>query len=109
MESHQSGCEFHGDAGIQSAIDHAANGDTVLIRAGRYSPVAYRDIPYKDFVVRGYIVIDGKNLSVVGESGTLLDGGSGLAATAIVVRHAQVALRNLEIAGFRYEIEEDDI
>lgn len=65
-------------------------------------------MPYKDFIVRGYVVVDGKDLNITGEPGTVLDGSTKLAAAAIVVRNAKVALRNLEITGFRFEVEEDD-
>ena len=53
-------------------------------------------------------MVDGKDLSIVGEPGTVLDGSTKLAAAAIVVRNAAVTLRQLEITGFRYEVEEDD-
>jgi hypothetical protein len=101
-------CHFKGDAGIQAAVDRAASGDTILIKAGRYAPVSYRDVPYKEITVRAYVVIDGKNLSLIGESGTVLDGSTKLPATAIAVRSADVNLRNLEITGFRFDVEEDD-
>jgi hypothetical protein len=107
-DSRASGCQYRGDAAIQAAVDRAKGGDTILIKAGRYAPVARRDVPYKDFIVRGYVVVDGKELSIVGEPGVVLDGGAQLAAAAIVVRNATVTLRNLEITGFRYEVEEDD-
>jgi nitrous oxidase accessory protein NosD len=102
-------CQFVGPDSIQKAIDHAASGDAIVIKAGRYAPAAFRDVTYKDFKVRGFIVIDGKDLSIEGERGAVLDGASGPATTAIVVRRAQVVLRNLDIANFRYEVEEDDI
>lgn len=101
-------CHFRGDAGIQAAIDHAANGDTILIRAGRYAPVAYRETPYADFTVRSYILIEGKNLSIIGEPGTILDGSTRLPATALTIHHAEVTLRNLQISNFRWAVEEDE-
>lgn len=107
--SRAGGCQFNGDGGIPAAIDRAADGDTILIKAGRYAPVSFRDVKYKEITVRGYIVVDGKNLSIIGEAGTVLDGSAKLPATAIVVRRAEVSLRNLEITGFRYDIQEDDI
>src|SRR6267142_1308251 len=103
------GCQFKGNGGIQAAIDRAASGDRILIKAGRYAPASYRDIPYKEITVRGYVVVDGKNLSISGEAGTILDGSTKLPATAIAVRRSEVTLRNLEITGFRYRLKEDDI
>jgi hypothetical protein len=108
-DSRGEGCQFNGDGGIQTAIDQAASGDTILVKAGRYSPASYRDVPYKDFTVRGYVVVDGKNVSIVGETGTVLDGGNQRPATAIVVHNASMTLRDLEITGFRYDLKEDDI
>ena len=102
-------CDFSGDGGIQAAVDRASNGDTIVVKAGRYAPASYRDVPFKELTIRGYIVIDGKTLSIVGESGTVLDGSTQRPATAIVIRNADVTLRNLEITGFRYDVEEDNI
>jgi len=102
-------CQFKGDAGIQAAIDRAANGDSILIEAGHYSPRAYRETPYSDFTVRSYILIEGKNLSIIGEQGTILDGGTGLPTTALTIHHAEVTVRNLEIVNFRWDVEEDEL
>jgi hypothetical protein len=105
----QSGCHFRGDLALQAAIDRATSGDTVLLRKGRYFPVAWRDVPYKEIVVRGQAVIDGKDLTLRGEAGVILDGSARLPATALVIRRATVTLRDVEITGYRYDIEEDDI
>ncbi len=103
------GCEHSGAGGIQSAIDSALDGDTVFIKAGRYIPSAWRDVPHKKVAVRGFVLIDGKQLDIVAEPGAVLDGSTGAQTTAIVLRNADVAVRNLEITGFRYAIEEDKI
>lgn len=102
-------CQFVGPDAIQQAIDQAASGDTILLKAGRYGASRFRDIPYLDFKVRGFVVIDGKDLAIRGEPGVVLDGGSGPATTAIIVHRARVDLRGLEIVNFRWQIEEDDI
>lgn len=102
------GCDFAGGGGIQSAIDAALAGDTVILRAGRYVADAYREVPYRDVVVRGFIVIDGKDISLAGEPGAVLDGGEGPPTTAIVVRGAVVSVRALTLTGFRYDLQEDD-
>jgi hypothetical protein len=102
-------CDFSGDGGIQAAVDRASNGDTILIKAGRYAPASYRDLPFNELTIRSYIVVDGKNLTIAGESGTVLDGSTQRPATAIAIRNADVTLRNLEITGFRYDVEEDNI
>lgn len=54
------GCDFAGGPGIQAAVDAAAPGDTVNLRSGRYVAAAYREIPYQEVVVRGFVVIDGR-------------------------------------------------
>jgi hypothetical protein len=102
------GCDFRGDGGIQAAVDRASSGDTILVKAGRYAPVSIRETPYKDFTVRAYVLIEGKDVSILGEPGAVLDGGTKLPATAIAVRNSAVTLRNLEITGFRFDVEEDD-
>jgi len=103
------GCTFTGDGAIQAAIDGAVDGDTVLVRAGVYTPRAYRDLPYKEIIVRAFIAVDGKRLTIAGEKGAILDGSAGLPTTAIGLRNADVTISGLDITGFRFDIEEDDI
>lgn len=103
------GCTFKGDDAIQAAIDKAADGDTILVRAGVYTPRAYRDLPYKEIVVRAFAAVDGKQLAIQGEKGAILDGSAGLPATAIGLRNADVTINGLVITGFHFDIEEDDI
>src|SRR5437868_1712062 len=102
-------CRFKGGGGIQAAIDAAVSGDVILIRAGRYTAGAYRDVPYKIQTIRGFVVIDHKDLTLNAEPGALLDGSTGVATTAIVVNRADVTISGLTITGFRYDIEEDEI
>ncbi len=109
LETRSPECQFHGDGGIPDAIDRAMDGDTILLKAGHYSPIRTRDVTYKDITVRAYLAVTRKRLSIVGESGAVLDGRTRLPSTAIVLDHADVTLRNLEITGFRYAVEEDNI
>ncbi len=102
-------CTFTGDSAIQSAIDKAADGDTVLVRAGVYAPRAYRDLAYKEIIIRAFVAVDGKRLTVQGEKGAILDGSTGLPTTAIGLKNADVTISGLQITGFRYDIAEDDI
>lgn len=102
-------CHFKGDMAIPEAVGRAEDGDTIRIRAGRYSPTSYQDTPFEDLVVRSFVLIDGKNLALIGEPGAVLAGNDKLATSAIVVRKADVTLSHLEITGFRYDIEEDKI
>lgn len=104
----QAGCGYSGGEGIQLAVDAAVNGDTILLRAGRFAAAAYREVPYKEVRVRGFVVIDGKDLTLAGEAGAILDGTTGVPTTAIVVRGGTVAIRNLVLMGFRYDVQEDD-
>lgn len=103
------GCTFAGDGAIQAAIDMAAEGDTILVRAGVYTPRAYRDLPYKEIIIRAFIAVDGKRLTIAGEKGAILDGSAGLPTTAIGLRNADVTISGLDITGFRFDVEEDDI
>lgn len=102
-------CDFKGDKAIPDAVARAANGDTILIRTGRYTPVAYQDVPYRDLVVRAFVVIDDKDIALVGEPGVVLAGNDKLPTSAIVIRNAEVSLSHLGITGFRFAVEEDDI
>ncbi|HTM81390.1 right-handed parallel beta-helix repeat-containing protein [Asticcacaulis sp.] len=102
-------CRFTGDSGIQAAVDAAKDGDTVLIKAGVYHPTAYRDVPFQDLALRGYVVIDHKRLTISGEAGSIIDGKTGNPSIAFVVQDADVAFKNLSIRDFRYAEEEDKI
>ncbi len=105
----RAGCEYAGPHAIQSAVDRAADGDTVLLRAGIYSPQAFTDVPYKKYVIRGYVAIRDKRISVVGEEGAVLDGGSGPPVSGIVVEGGEVSLRGLTLRNFRAGDPEDDL
>lgn len=102
-------CEFAGSRGIQSAVDRAIDGDTVLLRAGTYSPEAFTDVPYKKYVIRGYVAIRDKRIDVVGERGAVLDGSSGPPVSGIVVEGGEVNLRGLTLSNFRAGDAEDDL
>lgn len=102
-------CEYTGPHAIQSAVDRAADGDTVLLRAGTYSPQTFIDVPYKKYVIRGYIAIRDKRIDIVGEEGTVLDGASGPPVSAVVVAGGEVSLRGLTLRNFRAGDPEDDL
>lgn len=104
-----SDCDFKGDQAIPDAVARASNGDTIQIRAGRYTPRAYQDVPFRELVVRAFVVIDDKDIALVGEQGVILAGNDKLPTSAIVVRNADVSISHLDITGFRYRIEEDQI
>lgn len=108
-DTRQADCGYTGGDGIQAAIDAADNGDVVVIRAGRFAASAYRDVPYKVHTIRGFVVIDGKDLTLAGEPGAILDGATGPPTTAIVVRGAAVTVRGLTLTGFRFDVQEDEI
>jgi hypothetical protein len=102
-------CEYAGAQGIQTAVDRAADGDTVLLRAGTYSPVAFTDVSYKKYVIRGYVAIRGKRISLVGEPGAVLDGANGPPVSAVVVEGGEVVLRGFTLRNFRAGNSEDDL
>lgn len=102
-------CAFSGGSGLQAAIDAAAEGDTVRIRAGTYTATAVRDVPYKSHTIRGFLVVDGKRLSLIGEPGAVLDGSAGPRTTGLVIHRANVEVRGLTFTGFKFDIEEDEI
>jgi hypothetical protein len=107
--SADSGCDFSGKLGIQAAVDAAGDGDIVKLRAGVYQPERFRDILYKQYLIRGFVTVDGKRIELVGEPGAVLDGASGPPVSALVVRDADVTIRNLTIRNFRAGAKEDDL
>ncbi|HEV8329924.1 MAG TPA: right-handed parallel beta-helix repeat-containing protein [Steroidobacteraceae bacterium] len=102
-------CEYAGPRAIQAAVDRSVDGDTVLLRAGTYVPESFTDVPYKKYVIRGYVAIRDKRISVVGEPGAVLDGASGPPVAAIVVEGGEVSLRGLTLRNFRAGNAEDDL
>src|SRR5688500_6541718 len=103
------GCDFSGKTGIQAAIDAAANGDVVKLKAGVYQPEKFRDVPYKQYLIRGFVTVERKRIELIGEPGAILDGASGPPASALVVRDAEISVRNLTIRNFRAGEKEDDL
>jgi hypothetical protein len=104
-----SGCDFSGKTGIQAAVDAAANGDVVQLKAGVYRPEKFRDVPYKQYVIRGFVAVERKRISLIGEPGVVLDGSSGPPVSALVVRDADITIRNLSLRHFRAGEKEDDL
>lgn len=111
--STDSRCQFRGNQAIQHAVDAAGDGDFVLIKAGSYSPDVFQDTPYNNdterLVIRGYITIANKRISITGEKGVILDGSRGPASSAIVVTNASVDISKLIIRNFRAASAEDDL
>jgi len=107
--SQDAACRFTGGAGIQAAVDVARDGDTIRLRAGRYTASRYRDVPFQDLHIRGFVVVAGKRLAIEGEDGAILDGSQGPPTSAFVLDRAEVSLRNLTIRDFRYQEPEDKI
>lgn len=102
-------CAFTAPAGVQAAVDKAVDGDTVLLKAGVYSPVAYRDVHYKRFVLRGFVIVERKSIRLTGEQGAILDGGSGPEVSGIVVDGGRVVIDNLTVRNFRAVDPNDDL
>jgi hypothetical protein len=102
-------CAFSSGSGIQAAIDAAADGDTIRIRPGIYTAAGVRDVPYKIHTIRGFLVIDGKRLSLTAEPGAVLDGSAGPPTTGLVIHRANVDLQGLTFTGFKFDVEEDEI
>ena len=102
------GCQFEGMDGLQQAVDRAADGDTIRLRAGRYVPQGTRDVPYDKLTIRGAVLLDGRDLKLLGEEGVVFDGSAGTPSSAIVVRGGRVSLQRLRLEGYRAENSEDD-
>jgi hypothetical protein len=101
-------CQFGGMTGLQQAIDGARDGDTIRLRAGRYVPAGVRDVPYEHLTIRGAILLDRRELSIVGDEGVVFDGSEGTPSSAIVARGGRVTLRGLTLEGYRAAETEDD-
>ncbi|MFO1400014.1 MAG: right-handed parallel beta-helix repeat-containing protein [Steroidobacteraceae bacterium] len=102
-------CDYAGDDAIQQAVEAARSGDSIRIRAGTYTPRRVRDVAFQQLRIRGYVVIEGRDLALLGEPGAILDGSAGVPASALVVRGGRVTLRNLTVRGFRAADPEDDV
>jgi hypothetical protein len=103
------GCDFTGHESIQQVVDAAASGDVVRIRAGTYTPTRFRDVPFDKLAIRGFIVVDGKSLTIEGEPGVVLDGAGSPPGSGLVARDADLTVRNFTVRNFRYGEPEDDV
>ncbi len=110
-------CAFFGGDGIQAAVDSAKNGDVIRIGKGRYVFGRYSDIPFVEYeedsilnlTIRGAVLIENKNLSIVAEEGVHLAGSDSVPASAIVVKTSRVTISGLSIFGFRAAATDDFI
>lgn len=100
------GCAY---SDLQTAVDAAADGDTVRLRAGTYRPVTYRDSVYGNLTLRGFVLLDKRRLTIEGEDGAILDGKGGIAASAFVIRGGDVRIRHLAIRNFHAVDTKDNI
>ena len=103
------GCGYVGNLGVQAAVDAARDGDVVLVKAGVYAPEGHRDVRYKQYVIRGFVVIERKRLTLRGEPGAIFDGGALQAASALVVNGGDVDISGLTFRNFRAGQTEDDL
>lgn len=103
------GCDFAGKQALQHAVDKAADGDTVRVRAGTYTATTFVDVPYKQYVIRGALAVQHKRIAIVGEPGAVLDGAAGPPVSAIVINGGDVRLQNVTIRNFRAGDPEDDL
>jgi hypothetical protein len=102
-------CRFFGGAGIQRAVDEAANGDRIVLRAGRYLPDGYRDVAFDDLTIRGHVLVEDKTLTMAGEPGAILDAGAGEPASSVVVHRGSLTLEGVTIRDARAASPEDNV
>lgn len=102
-------CEFRGYGGLQEAVDWAQSGDVVIIRAGLYSPTAYRDVQHGHLTIRGAVLIEQKSISLLGVPGAILDGSDGIPTCAVLVHDGAARISGFEIRNFRADRSDDDI
>ena len=102
-------CDFIGDNSIQKAVNIAKDGDSIVLAPGLYTPRSTQDIPLNELLIRGYVVVSGKDLSIYGEDGAIISGVNGAPSCALLIHNSTVNISNLKIQNFKYDIEEDDI
>lgn len=107
--SPDAGCDYTGLVGLQQAVDAADPGASIHMLAGTYTPSVYRDVPFQELVVRGALVIDGKQVSLSADAGAVMRGSREFPVSAIVIRASSVNITGLRISGFYYREAEDDI
>lgn len=73
-ETAQAGCQFAGGEGIQQAVDAASNGDTILIKNGRYTRNTFTPVNENYSHGQCFVNTHEKSLTLKGEGNTVIDG-----------------------------------
>lgn len=58
-------------------VDGADAVCAVGLQAGVYQPEKFRDVPYKQYVIRTFVAVERKRIDLIGEPGAILDGSIG--------------------------------
>ncbi len=73
-ETAQAGCQFAGGEGIQQAVDAASNGDTILIKNGRYTRNTFTPVNENYSHGQCFVNTHEKSLTLKGEGNPVIDG-----------------------------------
>lgn len=97
----QSGCQYLGGAGIQEAINAATNGDTILLKEGKYADTA--PVINRSKCRWAYAFIDNKTLTISGEPGVVLDGTAAPvnACGIVVLGTSSVTIEDVVVTNFK--------
>jgi hypothetical protein len=111
-ESTAQDCQFKGGSAFQAAIDATPDGGMLKVRSGHYTlpaPNPRNDVAYQDIAMRAGLHIRGRMITLTGEDGVIIEPVQNAPMSAMVIERSTVVISHIEIAGFRYGIEEDKI
>lgn len=113
------GCDYVGGDGIQQAVDVAEDGDTILIKAGSYVPISYKEFVYTRDTAEGihtyhnkaFLALGSKTLKIQGEGTVVINGGDPSCQNMIgigISGEKTITVINVTLTGFRKDADSCD-
>lgn len=105
--STEQNCDAYGSSGLREAVETAPDSARVIVREGVYVPDATQDLAHREIVLRAFLVVRDKKLSIEGEGQVVIDAGHARPMSFLGAQGADLQLKNLTISNFASDDPDD--